>query len=131
MVITFQNKRIVAGKPAQKACADSDETQPELVTMLPTPNTTSPRKKVQSFEDSDTRRADYQNVPPVNFELRKQKKNDAATNKDSDSASLPTEPPSEEPAPKVFSDQDGAENADDGDKEVLGQVVICVHLTLD
>ena len=96
-------------KPVVKACGDNDETQPELVTTMPTPPT-APGKKVQSFEDANERRSQYQNVTLINLHGKNGKTRLDATSA-SPVAPDPVEPTPPEPKPVTESENPPKEDS--------------------
>ena len=101
-------------KTPDKACGDNDETQPELVTGMPTPPS-APTKKVHSFEDADERRSNYQNVPLINIHRKKPTCVPDATTS-SPVGHVPVEPTPPEPKPATESEKPMATK----DREVRG-----------
>lgn len=106
-------------KTPDKACGDNDETQPELVTGMPTPPS-APTKKVHSFEDADERRSNYQNVPLINIHRKKPTCVPDATTS-SPVGHVPVEPTPPEPKPATESEKPMATK----DREVRGSPKKC------
>ena len=96
-------------------CRDNDETQPELVTTIDTPPT-APKKKVQSFEDANERRSQYQNVPLINFDRKTTAVPDATASLPV--GNVPAEPTPPEPKPATKSEKPPTDSTKD--KEVRG-----------